>query len=75
MSERALVSSLIEKVGDALNSGNCESMRFCLVVWCDCSDRPMYIGGNDDDTPRVLKMMKLAADGVISVEFETRGTA
>jgi hypothetical protein len=70
-----LVSGLIERIGDVLNRGNCESMRFCLVVWCDCADRPMYIGGNEDDTPRLLKMMKAASDGVMAVEFETKGTA
>jgi hypothetical protein len=75
MTEKALMMDLIPNISDALNSGECESMRFCLVVWCDCSDRPMYIGGNEDDTPRLLKMMKAASDGVMAVGFETRGTA
>jgi hypothetical protein len=73
--EREIVAELIGDIGDALNSGACRRMRFCLMVWCDCSDRPMYIGGNEGDTPRLLKMMKLASDGVMSVDFEPQGVA
>jgi hypothetical protein len=75
MNERELIGGMIENIGDALNSGECQDMRFCLIVWCGCADRPSYVGGNDGDTPRVLKMMKLASDGVMSVNFETRGSA
>src|SRR5262249_37817464 len=74
--EREIVAELIGDIGETLNtSTDCKSMRFCLIVWCDCSDRPMYIGGNEGDTMRLLKMMKLGADGVMSVEFQPQGTA
>jgi hypothetical protein len=62
--EREIVSDLILDIGKILNTGTCDNMRFCLVVWCDCADRPMYIGGNDDDNGRILKMLARAGQGV-----------
>jgi hypothetical protein len=66
---------IIDEIGSALRESGCPDMRFALVVWCDCNNQPLFVGGNDHDVPRVLKMMKLAADTVMKVQLETRGSA
>jgi hypothetical protein len=62
---REIMRSLIPFIGETINKGECGGMHFTLIVWCNCCDCPLFIGGNDGDTPRILKMIRSAADTIL----------
>jgi hypothetical protein len=40
----------------------CDSTRFALIVWCDCSDQPTHAVSNDTDSKRTSTMLRVSAD-------------
>ena len=54
--------AVIAGITAQLNPGDGEGLRYCLVVWTDDSGRPIFMGGNDDDSPRMLKMLAMAGE-------------
>jgi hypothetical protein len=72
---REILSDLINTIGGALNRGHCKEMRFAIVIWCDCIAVPLCVAGNENDTPRTLKMLKLAADDLLSSRLQPEGSA
>ena len=70
-----VIAATITEISRRFADLDCEAMHFCLVVWCECIDRPIYMGGNDDDTQRVLKMLAGAMDGIASVHGIVEGHA
>lgn len=76
-SECELISELIGFLGDTLNrheGTRCNAMRFALIVWCDCCDRPLYIGGNECDKARAAAMTKHASE-LVAFDCEPAGHA
>lgn len=70
-----MIAALMETINESLKLADCDSLRFTLVVWCDCDDLPLYFGSNEMDTLRLLKMLKGAADGVLDTHEVTEGHA
>jgi hypothetical protein len=58
------------RVNDAAvrDIGGCDSMRFALIVWCDCSDEPTHSASNDTDGKRIAKMLRVSADTLDEAE-------
>lgn len=48
----------------------CESMRFALVVWCDCAKEVTFSGSNDQDAKRIARMLRQSADMLDVSEYE-----
>lgn len=67
--------ALIPAIDESLKRSECDEMRFALIVWCDACDMPLFIGGNGDNTPRTLQMLKRAADVVLDGHELTEGHA
>lgn len=70
-----LMRDLVPFISDTLNGDDCDKTYFTIVVWCDCCERPKFIGGNDADTPRTLKMLKVACDGILDAHEFVEGHA
>ena len=73
---------LLTDTAKRLNEGDCDGLRFALVIWCDCIDVPMFAGSNDSDVGTVLSMIARAAENMataspkfIGVDSETAGNA
>ena len=52
-----------------------DDTRYCLIAWGDDTSGPTYVGGNDEDMPRVLKMLAMASSTVEAMEGIESGTA
>jgi hypothetical protein len=68
MTHPEIIDQLLRMIDKVLNSGQCESNRFALVIWCDCVDYPLFIGSNldhKDDLPRVIKILRQASEKVL----------
>lgn len=52
-----------------------DDTRYCLIVWSDEDGSPAFIGGNDQNMLRVLKMLAIAGSTVESIEGIKSGTA
>jgi hypothetical protein len=61
---REISVNIMNRIGE----GECKDTRYCLIVWCDCGDKPEFIGGNDINMPRVLKMLAHAGQTVEAME-------
>jgi hypothetical protein len=72
---RENAQKIIENIGRKLAEDECDSLHFTLVIWCDCRPFPLFIGGNDDDTPRTLQMLRYAGDNVLALQLPAEGNA
>jgi hypothetical protein len=65
--ERDTIASIIAGIDAALNTDPNEPRRFCLVIWDERREAPIFFGGNDDDPQATMKMLAIASEGIESV--------
>lgn len=58
-----------------LNETCDDDTRYLLIAWSDDAHGPTYVGGNDENMPRVLKMLAMASHTVETMEGIESGTA